>query len=91
MEVERKMNEYIKTLKERSRRTVRRLLEKGTASWDKELGTYVDEEGNPLPLQFRHGYGEGSKDSQNDNEEEIDEFGDESDSGAESDDEDQRE
>jgi len=42
MSIERKMNEYIKTLRERSRRTVKRLLEKGTASWDNELNTYVD-------------------------------------------------
>jgi hypothetical protein len=35
-ESERKMNDFLKTLKERSRRTVKRLYEKGTITWDAE-------------------------------------------------------
>jgi hypothetical protein len=73
-ESERKMNDFMKTLKERSRRTVKRLYEKGTVSWKIELNNFVDEEGNELTLQFRHGYGD--KDTENENDDDdIDEFG----------------
>jgi hypothetical protein len=51
------MNEFVKTLKERSRRTVKRLFDKGTITWNNDMQTFVDEEGNSLALQFRQGYG----------------------------------
>ena len=56
----------MKTLQERSRRTVRRNLEKGKISWDTELGYFVDEQGNKVTaLHFRKGFtldgDEGSK------------------------------
>lgn len=82
-ENEKKMNEFVKTLKERSRRTVRRLMEKGTISWNEELNTFVDEEDQPLALQFRNGFANSSKNSEANDDEDIDEFGD----GEESDDE----
>lgn len=73
------MNDYVKTLKERSRRTVKRLFEKGTIKWSPELNTFVDEEGVAMTLQFRQGYGDKSTLNGGDDEEDIDEFGDEDD------------
>lgn len=78
-ESERKMNEFLKTLKERSRRTVKRLYEKGTITWDQEMNNFVDEEGNTLPLQFRQGFGTNVGKEDGEDDEEIDEFGDEDD------------
>jgi hypothetical protein len=72
----------LKTLKERSRRTVKRLYEKGTITWDAELNNFKDEEGNSLPLQFRQGYGGNTSNASNaDDDEDIDEFGDEDEEG----------
>lgn len=51
------MNEFLKTLKERSRRTVKRLHEKDAITWNNDLQQFVDLEGNVLPVQFRQGYG----------------------------------
>ena len=67
----------MKTLQERSRRTVRRNLEKGNISWDTELGYFVDEQGNKVTaLHFRKGFtldgDEGSK-GENFDEEELEE------------------
>lgn len=91
-ENERKMNEFVKTLKERSRRTVRRLMEKGTISWNEELNTFVDEEDQPLALQFRNGFANSSKNSEaNEDDEDVDEFGDGEDSDDEHDSEDKDE
>lgn len=56
-ETEKKMNDFLKTLKERSRRTVKRQFEKGTIEWSNELNTFVDGDGNTLPLQFKQGFG----------------------------------
>lgn len=36
------MNDFLKTLKERSRRTVKRLYEKGTITWEKEVNNFLD-------------------------------------------------
>ena len=49
------MNDFIKSLKERSRRTVKRLFEKGKIHWKNEKGIFVDEEGNALVLKFKGG------------------------------------
>jgi hypothetical protein len=47
----------MKSLQERSRRTVRRNLEKGKISWDQEQQYFVDEESNKVTgLHFRKGY-----------------------------------
>ena len=81
MEEERIMNEFLKTLKERSRRTVKRLYEKGTIKWDNENKTFIDEEGQALLLQFRNGYGTNKNGS--DVQESIDEFGDDIDDDEE--------
>ena len=51
------MNEFLKTLKERSRRTVKRLFEKEAITWNNQQQNFVDVEGNILPVQFRQGYG----------------------------------
>ena len=70
------MNDYVKTLKERSRRTVKRLFEKGTIKWKPELNTFVDEEGVAMTLQFRQGYGDkNTLNGGDDDDEDIDEFG----------------
>ena len=55
-EAEKQMNGFMKTLKERSRRTVIRQLEKGTIHWEKEQGTFLDEEDQPIVLHFRNGF-----------------------------------
>lgn len=82
------MNDYVKTLKERSRRTVKRLFEKGTIKWSAELNTFVDEEGVAIPLQFRQGYGDkNTLNGGDDDEEDIDEFGDDDDEENEEDEE----
>jgi hypothetical protein len=41
-ESEKNMNAFLKTLKERSRRTVHRQYEKGTIRWDNDQGLFVD-------------------------------------------------
>lgn len=47
----------MKTLQERSRRTVRRGLQKGKISWDNELEYFVDEQGEKMiGLHFRKGF-----------------------------------
>ena len=50
------MTSFMKTLKERSRRTVIRQLEKGKISWDGDQNTFVDEEDKPITLHFRNGF-----------------------------------
>ena len=48
------MKDFIESLRERSRRTIRRKLDKGTISWDKEKKYFIDEEGEELVgLHFR--------------------------------------
>lgn len=54
------MNDFIKSLKERSRRTVKRLYEKGKIEWKDGEGVFVDEEGNPLVLKYKGGMGDKS-------------------------------
>lgn len=50
------MNEFLKKLKERSRRTVKRQYEKGTIVWNNQLLQFTDEEGNIFPVQFRQAF-----------------------------------
>lgn len=74
----------MKTLQERSRRTVRRGLEKGKISWDNELEYFVDEEGNKMiGLHFRKGFRDDEDqdyDGEDDNMDEGDDmFGDQDD------------
>lgn len=76
----------MKSLQERSRRTIRRNLEKGKISWDQEQEYFVDEEGKKVTgLHFRKGFTideDGNEHDEEDGQDVMDEddmFGDEED------------
>ena len=71
-EEERQMNEFLKTLKERSRRTVKRLFDKGTISWNNDLQTFQDEEGKAITLHYRQGFGDNKGGEEDSDEEDND-------------------
>lgn len=72
-QAEKNMNDFLKKLKERSRRTVKRHYEKGTIEWNNELLIFTDTEGNAFPVQFKQGFGDAaSRQGESDDDDDYD-------------------
>lgn len=74
----------MKTLQQRSRRTVRRWLEKKKITWSNEQEYFIDEEGNKMiGLHFKKGFGHDEEGDNENSEDIMDEDGEISDDDAE--------